>query len=80
MSNVPGVYSTEVVGDTVKLYAEAGEKALSVLLPHLVNAGITIARVEMSRPSLDEVFLKTTGRAMADAESADAGGNFGARE
>ncbi|MBP1624149.1 MAG: daunorubicin resistance transporter ATPase subunit [Acidobacteria bacterium] len=80
LSNVPGVYSTEVVGDTVKLYAEAGEKALSVLLPHLVNAGITIARVEMSRPSLDEVFLKTTGRAMADAESADAGGNFGARE
>jgi len=61
LSNVPGVCSTEVAGGKVKLHVEAGEKTLPVLLPRLVEAGIPIARVEMTRPSLDEVFLKTTG-------------------
>jgi len=75
LSGVSGVCSTEVAGDTVKLYVEAGEKALPVLLPLLVKAGIPIKRVEMARPSLDEVFLKTTGHAMAEAEAADAGGD-----
>ena len=53
-----------VVGDTIKLYVEAGEKALPVILPRFVEAGIPVSRIEMSRPTLDEVFLKKTGRAM----------------
>jgi ABC-2 type transport system ATP-binding protein len=75
LSDVPGVHSTEAVGGIVKLYVEAGEKILPALLPRLVKAGISIARVEMARPSLDDVFLKTTGRPMVEAEASDTGGN-----
>lgn len=47
--------------DSIKLYIDKGEKALPEILPKFVEAGITITTIEMSKPSLDEVFLKKTG-------------------
>ena len=57
---------TEIVtsGNTLKLYAAAGEKALPEILPLLVGAKIPIASIEMSRPTLDEVFLRKTGHSL----------------
>jgi ABC-2 type transport system ATP-binding protein len=49
---------------TLKLYVEVGEKALPEILPLFVEAKIPITTLEMSRPSLDEVFLKKTGHSL----------------
>jgi ABC-2 type transport system ATP-binding protein len=48
----------------IKLYVEAGEKVLPEILPAFVEAKIPIATIEMTRPSLDEVFLKKTGHSL----------------
>jgi hypothetical protein len=43
-----------------------------------VDAGIPVQRVEMNRPTLDEVFQKTTGRALTEIEAeSEAGGGGG---
>ena len=52
---------------TLKLYVVAGEKALPDILPALVEAKIPITTIEMSRPSLNEVFLKKTGHSLKNA-------------
>ncbi len=54
---------------SVKLYVESGEKALPVILPMLISDGITILSAELTRPSLDEVFLKTTGHSIKNGET-----------
>ncbi len=78
LAGAPGVKAAELAGDAVKLSVEAGERALPALLPRLAEAGIAIARVEMSRPTLDEVFLRTTGRGMSEAQGeSDAEGGAG---
>jgi len=54
--------------NTMKLYVEVGEKALPEILPLFVEAKISITTIEMSRPSLDEVFLIKTGRTINKME------------
>lgn len=89
LAGVPGVSGAEVVGAGaggegsgstgagVKLYVEAGERSLAPLLARLAEAGIAIARVEMVRPTLDEVFLRATGRGMDEAQNEGGGGEGG---
>jgi len=48
----------------LKLYVEAGEKALPEILPLFVEASIPVTSIEMSRPSLEEVFLNITGHTL----------------
>jgi ABC-2 type transport system ATP-binding protein len=50
-----------IMKDSIKLFVEAGEKALPEILPLFIEAKIPITTIEMNRPSLDEVFLKKTG-------------------
>lgn len=66
------VFEILAMDNALKLYVEAGEKALPEILPLLAGAGIRISTIEMSRPSLDEVFLKKTGRKLADDEEKEA--------
>ncbi|ADU28235.1 ATP-binding cassette domain-containing protein [Ethanoligenens harbinense] len=56
----------------LKLYVEAGEKALPEILPLLVEENIAVTTVEMTRVSLDEVFLKMTGRSLLDEDRKEA--------
>ena len=58
------IHEIQVTDNAVKLYVEAGEKALPELLPILVEACIPITTIELNRPSLNEVFLEKTGRAL----------------
>lgn len=57
-----GIKEVQKVENGIKLYVKEGEKALPELLPLFVKQDIKIKTVEMKRPSLDEVFLKKTGR------------------
>jgi ABC-2 type transport system ATP-binding protein len=51
---------------TLKLTVERGEQALPALLRVLDGAGITLESINLSRPTLDDVFLTLTGRSLRD--------------
>jgi ABC-2 type transport system ATP-binding protein len=53
-------------GDAIRLYVEQGETALPAILRLLDGAGLPLETIALSRPSLDDVFLHTTGRTLRD--------------
>ena len=53
----------------LQLYVDRGDEALPVILRILGQGGAAPKSVHLSRPSLDDVFLKLTGRSMRDSES-----------
>ena len=57
---------------TLRLTVEQGEQALPSLLRVLDAAGITLASINLSRPTLDDVFLTLTGRSLRDDSPAGA--------
>jgi ABC-2 type transport system ATP-binding protein len=60
----PDIHEVTGAGGEMKLYVDAGERALPEILALLTGAGIRIDTVGMKKPSLDEVFLKLTGHAI----------------
>jgi ABC-2 type transport system ATP-binding protein len=55
----------KVMADGSRLYAQVGNgaRALPMLLGTLEKAGLEVAQVSLSRPSLDDVYLTATGHA-----------------
>jgi len=51
---------------SVKLTVEHGEQALPALLRVLDAADVTLESINLSRPTLDDVFLTLTGRSLRD--------------
>ena len=51
----------------VRLYVDRGETAMPQIIRLLDSAGIPLASLSLSRPSLDDVFLHQTGRSLRDA-------------
>jgi ABC-2 type transport system ATP-binding protein len=62
----PGVRDLTVTGDAVRLYASDGAAALPGLLRLLDQAGLPVRSLRLSEPSLDDVFLRQTGRSLRD--------------
>jgi len=60
-------------GNTLRLYVEDGPTALPQLLRLMDGAGIGIASMSLSEPTLDDVFLRQTGRSLRDGEGAPIG-------
>lgn len=60
------VRDARVEGETIRLYVEDGTKALPKVFELLEAKGIDIDTVSLSQPSLDDVFLKKTGRSLRD--------------
>jgi ABC-2 type transport system ATP-binding protein len=60
----------EIVIDGASLYARAahGATAVPVMITALESAGTKVASVKVSRPSLDDVYLRYTGRTFEQAE------------
>jgi ABC-2 type transport system ATP-binding protein len=54
----------------VRLYVERGETAVPQLLRVLDGAGLEAASIALHRPSLDDVFLRQTGRSLRDDAAA----------
>ena len=54
----------------VRLYVERGETAVPQILRLLDGAGLEAASIALNRPSLDDVFLRQTGRALRDEAAA----------
>jgi len=57
--------STE--GDQIRLYVEDGSSALPQILRLLDAEGIGVKSMSLSEPTLDDVFLRQTGRSLRDA-------------
>jgi ABC-2 type transport system ATP-binding protein len=50
-----------------QLYVDRGEESLPAILRLLDGAGLSVRTVALSRPSLDDVFLRKTGRSLREA-------------
>ena len=66
LGDQPIVREITAADGTLRLTVEQGEQALPVLLRALDAAGITLNSVNLSRPTLDDVFLTLTGRSLRD--------------
>jgi ABC-2 type transport system ATP-binding protein len=54
----------------VRLYVDRGETAVPLLFRILDGAGLEAASIALTRPSLDDVFLRQTGRSLRDVPAA----------
>jgi ABC-2 type transport system ATP-binding protein len=64
----------------LRLYVDDGGAALPQLIRLLDGSGIGVRSISMSEPTLDDVFLRQTGRSLRDAgEGGDAAGDGPAR-
>ena len=63
----PFVREASTADGTVRLYVDRGETAMPQVLRTLDAAGIALASLSLTRPSLDDVFLRQTGRSLRDA-------------
>jgi ABC-2 type transport system ATP-binding protein len=54
----------------VRLYVDRGETAVPLLLRLLDGAGLSAESIALHRPSLDDVFLRQTGRSLRDEAAA----------
>jgi len=66
LADQAAVREITVADGTLKLTVERGERALPILLRVLDGAGITLESINLSRPTLDDVFLTLTGRSLRD--------------
>ncbi|MEV0274496.1 ATP-binding cassette domain-containing protein [Hamadaea sp. NPDC050747] len=71
LGELPGVRETTVDGATVSARADDGAAAVPGILAALDRAGVPVAAVTVARPSLDDVYLRYTGRRF-DAEKTGA--------
>ncbi len=71
----PYVRELSAADGQVRLYVDDGGAALPQLIRVLDQAGIGVRSISMSEPTLDDVFLRQTGRSLRDdrapAEAAD---------
>jgi ABC-2 type transport system ATP-binding protein len=64
-----GVRDVVVDGRTLRARADDGGRAVPLVLGALESAGVAVSSVRVARPSLDDVYLKYTGRTFDAAEA-----------
>ena len=62
----PFVREASTEDGRVRLYVDQGETAMPTILRLLDSAGIQLATIGLQRPSLDDVFLRKTGRSLRE--------------
>jgi ABC-2 type transport system ATP-binding protein len=63
----PFVREAKLEDGSVHLYVDRGEVAMPAILRLLDTASLQLMTVELHRPSLDDVFLRQTGRSLREA-------------
>jgi ABC-2 type transport system ATP-binding protein len=66
---VDGLREVAVDGRVLRARADSGATAVPAALAALEAAGVPVASVTVSRPSLDDVYLRHTGRAFSEADA-----------
>ncbi len=62
----PFVREAGFADGTVRLYVDDGEASLPLVLRILDGQGLAPQSLALHRPSLDDVFLRQTGRSLRD--------------
>jgi ABC-2 type transport system ATP-binding protein len=65
---VPGIRELVVDGTSLRARADEGARAVPLVLGALEAGGVDVASVTVARPSLDDVYLRHTGRSFEEAE------------
>ncbi|WP_432144421.1 ATP-binding cassette domain-containing protein [Streptomyces sp. bgisy084] len=71
LERVPELREITVDGCTVRGRTDDGARALPPVLAALEEAGIGVTSATLSRPSLDDVYLRHTGRSLTAAAAGD---------
>jgi ABC-2 type transport system ATP-binding protein len=69
LSGLPGIGEVVVDGKTLRARVDSGATAVPAVLAALEDKAIPVTAVTVSRPSLDDVYLRYTGRSFKAAES-----------
>jgi ABC-2 type transport system ATP-binding protein len=64
LKSVDGMSDTRAVGDTVVIYVKDGKSAIAPIVRALDEANVQVEEISLSRPTLDDVFLRKTGHHM----------------
>jgi ABC-2 type transport system ATP-binding protein len=65
----PFIHASEIAEAGLRLTVAQGDQAMPVILRALDGAGIGVASIALARPTLDDVFLKLTGRSLREAQA-----------
>jgi ABC-2 type transport system ATP-binding protein len=71
LDGLPAVRDVVVAGRDISARSDDGAAAVPVVLAELQRAGVNAASVAVARPSLDDVYLRHTGRRYRESGSAD---------
>jgi len=71
LADLPEVRDVVIAGRNVSARSDDGAAAVPVVLGALQRAGINASSVAVARPSLDDVYLRHTGRRYSEAETED---------
>jgi ABC-2 type transport system ATP-binding protein len=63
----PYVTKLETQDDSLRLYVDEGATAIPLILRALDSGGVPLGSIELTRPSLDDVFLTKTGRSLRES-------------
>jgi ABC-2 type transport system ATP-binding protein len=63
------VREVQLDGTSLRARTDDGARAVPIVLQALESHGVTVASVTVSRPSLDDVYLRYTGRSFTEAET-----------
>jgi len=67
------VRESRIEGETIRSYVNDGARSLPKLLALLDSEHVGIESVSLAQPSLDDVFLKQTGKSLRDAGANNGG-------
>ena len=62
----PFVREAGLEDGAIRLYVERGETAMPAILRALDGAGLELRTIALTRPSLDDIFLRQTGRSLRE--------------
>jgi ABC-2 type transport system ATP-binding protein len=68
LDRVPGVWEVIVEGRALRARTDDGSAAVPAVLQALEAGGVRVASVTIARPSLDDVYLRHTGRTLTRTE------------
>ena len=66
LAEQPFVRDSGIEQGLLRLYVERGETAMPAILRLLDGAGLELQTITLTRPSLDDVFLRQTGRSLRE--------------
>jgi ABC-2 type transport system ATP-binding protein len=69
LAGLPHVRDLRVTGRALSARSDDGAAAVPGILTALERAGVPVAAVTVARPSLDDVYLRHTGRRYATEET-----------